>query len=62
MERKVLLNKVANTVLLLLVPILVLVGLQQILSTVFPAWVGVAEVLTWIVGLFLIWRRPRRGK
>jgi hypothetical protein len=46
--------------LVLLVPILVLVELQQLLSVTFAAWVGVAEVLFWVGGLYLIWRRPRR--
>ena len=53
-------KKLANTTLLLLVPLLVVVELQHLLSVVFPAWVSVVEVLTWIVGLFLIWRPRRR--
>jgi hypothetical protein len=58
-----LLNKrVADTILVLLVPILVSAGVQRFLGVSFGVWATVAGCLTWIVGLFLIWRPSRRTR
>jgi hypothetical protein len=58
-----LLNKrFANTVLVLLVPILVLSWVQGLSHVDFGVWATVAQVTTWIVGLFLIWGPSRRTR
>jgi hypothetical protein len=58
-----LLNKrFADTILVLLVPILVLSWVQGLSHVHFGVWATVAEVTTWIVGLLLIWRPPRRTR
>lgn len=55
-------KRLANTVLVLLVPILVLFWTQELLGVNFGVWATVAQVATWIVGLYLIWRHPRRER
>lgn len=62
MEILLLNKRPANSILVLLVPWLVLFWWQGLLDVNFGVWATVALVVTWIVGWYRIWRRPRRPR